>query len=167
VAFGRLQPIVVTLATASIYGGIALFVRPNPGGFVPEWYTDLLTGTIGGFVPASLVLLGMLIALWIPFRRTRLSVTIYAIGNNRVAAYLSGVATRRVLVAVYMISGLLPAFTGILLTGYSFQSCLGMGENYILPPIAAVVIGGTSILGGSGGYGGTIAGAIIVVLLYN
>ncbi len=69
------------------------------------------------------------------------------------------------LLAVYTISGVLSAFTGILLTGYSFQSYLGMGENYVLPPIAAVVIGGTSILGGSGGYTGTIAGSIIVVLL--
>src|SRR6476659_8414588 len=68
VAFGRLQPIVVTLATASIYGGLALFVRPNPGGFVPEWYTDLLTGTIAGAVPSSFVLLLLLVALWLPFR---------------------------------------------------------------------------------------------------
>jgi ribose transport system permease protein len=87
------------------------------------------------------------------------------VGNNRAAAYLSGVRPTRVLLAAYTLSGVLAACTGILLTGYSFQSYLGMGENYVLPPIAAVVIGGTSILGGAGGYGGTIAGAIIVVLL--
>jgi ribose transport system permease protein len=100
-------------------------------------------------------------------RRTVYGRRLYAIGNNPPAAFLSGVPVRHVLVAAYTLCGLCAGLGGILLTGYSSQSYLGMGDRFVLQSIAAVVVGGTSILGGSGGYGGTIAGAITVVLLEN
>jgi ribose transport system permease protein len=100
-------------------------------------------------------------------RRTVYGRRLYAIGNNARAAYLSGVPVRRVLVVAYTLCGLCAGIGGVMLTGYSQQSYLGMGDVYVLQAIAAVVIGGASILGGSGGYAGTIAGAITIVLLQN
>jgi ribose transport system permease protein len=90
---------------------------------------------------------------------------VYAIGNREVAAYLSGIRTQRVVLAAFAISGALAAFAGALLAGYSTKAYQGMGEPYLLPSIAAVVLGGTSILGGRGTYLGTVAGIILITLL--
>jgi ribose transport system permease protein len=165
VAFGRLQPIVVTLATASIYGGLALFVRPNPGGFVPEWYTDLLTGTIGGVLPASLVLLVLLVVLWLPFRRTRLGISIYAVGSSEGSAYMSGLNTARAKVAAYTLAGICSALAGLFFTAQTATGDALSGNVYTLNSVAAVVLGGASLAGGSGGYVGTIAGAYVLSII--
>jgi ribose transport system permease protein len=165
VAFGRLQPIVVTLATASIYGGLALFIRPNPGGFVPEWYTELLTGTIGGVFPASLALLALLVALWIPFRRTRLGVNIYAIGSSEGAAYMSGLNVVWTKVGAYTLTGILSALAGLFYTAQTATGDALSGNIYTLNSVAAVVLGGTSLAGGTGGFIGTIAGAYVISII--
>jgi ribose transport system permease protein len=89
----------------------------------------------------------------------------YAIGNNTSAAYLAGVTVRRVTVALYMLSGLFSALAGIVLVSYGGQAALGMGEPYLFQSIAAVVIGGASILGGRGHYLGSVAGSITLVAL--
>jgi ribose transport system permease protein len=167
IAYLRIPPLVMTLGMNALMQGVVLvYTNGQPQGAAPPLVQYLATGRLFGVVPVALLVWAVVAALTILLlRRTVLGRQIYAVGNNRAAAYLSGVRPTRVLLAAYTLSGVLAAFTGILLTGYSFQSYLGMGENYVLPPIAAVVIGGTSILGGVGGYGGTIAGAIIVVLL--
>ncbi len=165
VAFGRLQPIVVTLATASIYGGLALFVRPNPGGFVPGWYTELLTGTIGGVLPSSLVLLALLIALWLPFRRTRQGVNIYAVGSSEGAAYMSGVRVAWAKVWAYTLAGTFSALAGLFYTAQTATGDALSGNIYTLNSVAAVVLGGTSLAGGTGGYIGTIAGAYVLSII--
>jgi ribose transport system permease protein len=167
IAYLRIPPLVMTLGMNVLMQGVVLvYTNGSPQGAAPPFVKFMATGQLFEIIPVVVIVWAIVAALVILLlRRTVLGRQIYTVGNNHVAAYLSGVAPARVLVAVYVISGLLAAFTGILLTGYSFQSYLGMGENYILPPIAAVVIGGTSILGGAGGYTGTIAGAIIVVLL--
>jgi ribose transport system permease protein len=165
VAFGRLQPIVVTLATASIYGGLALFVRPNPGGFVPQWYTELVTGTIAGVLPSSLVLVALLVAFWLPFRRTRLSTSIYAVGSSEGAAYMSGVAIGWSKVWAYTLAGLLSGLAGLFFTAQTATGDALSGNVYTLNSVAAVVLGGTSLAGGSGGYIGTIAGAYVLSII--
>jgi ribose transport system permease protein len=167
IAYLRIPPLVMTLGMGALMQGVVLvYTNGQPQGAAPPLVQFLATGRLFGVIPmALLVWAAVAAAMLVLLRRTVLGRQIYAVGNNRAAAYLSGVHPARVLVVVYVISGVLAAFAGILLTGYSFQSYLGMGENYVLPPIAAVVIGGTSILGGSGGYAGTIAGSIIVVLL--
>jgi ribose transport system permease protein len=167
IAYLRIPPLVMTLGMNALMQGVVLvYTNGQPQGAAPPLIQYLATGRLFGFLPVALLVWAAVAALiLLLLRRTVLGRQIYAVGNNRAAAYLAGVRPTRVLLAAYTLSGMLAAFTGILLTGYSFQSYLGMGENYILPPIAAVVIGGTSILGGAGGYGGTIAGAIIVVLL--
>ena len=97
--------------------------------------------------------------------RTTFGRAVYGIGNRESAAYLSGVPTQRVVVAVFALSGALAAFGGVLLAGYAGKAAQSMGDAYLLPAIAAVVLGGTSILGGRGNYIGTIAGVILITLL--
>ncbi len=167
IAYLRIPPLVMTLGmNVFLQGAVLVYTNGTPQGAAPPLVQFLAVGRLFGVVPVALLVWAVVATFVIVLlRRTVLGRQIYAIGNNPVAAYLSGVHPRRVLVATYMISGLCAAFAGILLTGFSSQSYLGMGEAYVLASVAAVVIGGTSILGGSGGYGGTIAGAIIVVLL--
>jgi ribose transport system permease protein len=97
--------------------------------------------------------------------RTTFGRAVYAIGNRERAAYLSGVDTRRVVMVAFAISGGLAAFGGVLLAGYASKAAQAMGDAYLLPSIAAVVLGGTSILGGRGSYLGTVAGVILITLL--
>ena len=97
--------------------------------------------------------------------RTSLGRQIYAIGNRERAVFLSGVDTRRVLVICFVISGACAAFGGVLLAGWANRSYQAMGDPYLLPTIAAVVLGGTNVLGGRGTYLGTVAGVILITLL--
>jgi ribose transport system permease protein len=97
--------------------------------------------------------------------RTTFGRAVYAIGNRERAAYLSGVDTQRVVMLAFAISGGLSAFGGVLLAGYASKAAQAMGDPYLLPSIAAVVLGGTSILGGRGSYLGTVAGVILITLL--
>ena len=97
--------------------------------------------------------------------RTTFGRAVYAIGNRESAAYLSGIPTRRIVMLAFAISGGLSAFGGVLLAGYASKAAQSMGDAYLLPAIAAVVLGGTSILGGRGSYLGTVAGVILITLL--
>ena len=97
--------------------------------------------------------------------RTNFGRAVYGIGNRESAAYLSGVPTQRVVMVAFALSGGLAAFGGVLLAGYAGKAAQSMGDAYLLPAIAAVVLGGTSILGGRGSYLGTIAGVILITLL--
>jgi ribose transport system permease protein len=169
VAYLRIPSLVMTLGMNAVLAGVTLvYTNGSPQGDAPPFTRDLAIGKLGGTFPWALVFWALFSAgLIFLLRRTIFGKRLYAIGNNPKAAYLSGVPVRRVLLATYTLCGLCAGLGGFLLTGYSDQSYLGMGDLYVLPAIAAVVIGGTSILGGSGGYAGTIAGAITVVLLQN
>lgn len=164
----QIHSLVMTLGMNAVLLGLTLvYTNGTPQGEAPDLAKQLANGRIGP-IPWALVLWAALsAALIFVLKRTTFGRRLYAIGNNVRAAYLSGVPIRRVQVAAYTLCGFFMGVTGILLTGYSSQSYLQMGDPYLLPAIAAVVIGGTSILGGSGGYGGTIVGAITVVLLQN
>jgi ribose transport system permease protein len=105
------------------------------------------------------------VALVVLLRRTGLGRVIYAVGDNRRAARLAGVRVWQVETAVYVIAALLGAVAGILIGGRSGAVDLQLAGSYLLPSVAAAVIGGTSILGGSGGYGGTVLGALILTVL--
>ncbi len=97
--------------------------------------------------------------------RTSFGRSVYGIGNQEVAAYLSGIPTQRVVMIAFALCGGLAAFGGVLLAGYGGKAAQSMGDAYLLPAIAAVVLGGTSILGGRGSYLGTVAGVILITLL--
>jgi ribose transport system permease protein len=165
VVFGRLQPIIVTLATGAVYFGLALLLRPAPGGEVSEGLADALTGRLFGTVPATLVLLAALLVLgWIPFKRTVLGRSCYAVGSSEQAAYLSGVPADSARFFAYMIAGLLSGVAGLLLSmiALSGEASGPQAGLYTLNSIAAVVVGGTSLYGGTGGMVGSVLGAFVL-----
>ena len=165
VVFGRLQPIIATLATGAMYYGVALWLRPTPGGEVNESFADFMTGSLGDVVPFSLVVLaGAVVAIWLPYRKSVLGRAAYAIGSSEQAAYMSGVPIARAKFATYVLAGLLAAIAGLMLTclTYSGEANALLGGSYTLSSIAAVVVGGTSLYGGAGGAIGSIAGAFVL-----
>ena len=167
VAIFRLHSLVWTLGMNALLQGIAM-VYTNaqpPKSNVPEVVRFLAVGNIFGIPAGAVVWAVMAVITIIVLRSSRFGRYLYAIGNNETALFISGVDSRKVYLGAFMVSGLCAAIAGILLTGYSSQSYLGMGNDYLLIPIAAVIIGGTNVMGGSGGYVGSIAGALIVVLL--
>ncbi len=165
VVVGRLQPIIATLATGAVYQGIALWLRPAPGGDVHEGFADFMTSSLHDAVPVSLlVLLATVIVIWLPYRRSALGRAAYAIGSSEQAAYMSGVPVARAKLATYVLAGLLAAIAGLLLTCVteSGEANALLAGSYTLNSIAAVVIGGTALYGGSGGAIGTIFGAFVL-----
>ena len=152
VIYGRLQPIVTTIATGAIYFGIALALRPVPGGDVDSDLADALTGRLFGGIPTSLVLLLVVVlVIWLPFRRSEIGRAAYAIGSSEPAAYMSGVPIRAASFLVYVLSGLIAAIGGLFLTFItdSGEASAANGGTYTLYSIAAVVLGGVSLFGGS------------------
>jgi ribose transport system permease protein len=165
VIWGRLQPIVATIASGAVFFGIALFLRPFPGSD-PAFSADLadaLTGKVWGVIPASLIFLAATVVLiWIPFRRSVLGRTVYATGSSEVAAYMSGMPIKRAKFLAYVLSGVFAAFAGLYLTffTYSGEASAANGNTYTLYSIAAVVLGGVSLFGGRGSAIGAIFGAL-------
>ena len=164
VIVGRLQPIVATIATGSVYYGAALALRPVPGGDINAPLAEAVTGQLPGGIPASLaVLLGLVLLIWLPYRRSAIGRAAYAIGSSEVAAYMSGVPIRRAKFMAYVLSGLLAAIAGLFVTciTYSGEASAANGSTYTLYSIAAVVLGGISLFGGSGSAVGAIFGALM------
>ena len=162
VIYGRLQPIVATIATSATYFGLALYIRPTPGGKVDEGISDALTGKLFDLVPASLVVLIVVVAVvWIPYSRSPIGRAAYAAGSSEAAAYMSGVPIRRAKFVAYALSGALSGIGGLYLTFFTEtgDAAYASGNAYTLYSIAAVVLGGVSLLGGSGSAIGAIFGA--------
>jgi ribose transport system permease protein len=168
VAYLRIPSMIVTLAVNAVAQGL-MVVRT--GGFSPqdassEAMRTLATGTALGAIPnALLVWLAVGCAAQFLLARTTFGRAVLGIGNREGVAFLSGIRTRRIVLASFAICGGLSAFGGVLLAGYASKAAQAMGDAYLLPSIAAVVLGGTSILGGRGNYLGTVAGVILVTLL--
>lgn len=163
VIYGRLQPIVATIATGAIYFGIALLLRPFPGGSVNEDLADALTGRIFSVVPTSIVVLALTVLLiWVPFSRSVLGRAAYAAGSSEVAAYMSGVPIRRGKFAAYTLAGLFAAIGGLFLTFFTYtgEAAYASGNAYTLFSIASVVLGGVSLFGGRGSAIGAVFGAL-------
>lgn len=166
VVFGRLQPIVVTLATSSIFNGLARRVRPTPGGEVWTDFARLMTGRVFDYIPmAAIVLLLVIFLIWRPYRKSRYGQAIYAIGGNENAAYLSGINIKKAKLSAYMVAGIAYAICGIMLTAQTRAGDPTAENNYGNNTIAAVVLGGASLSGGKGSYYGSVAGAVILSLI--
>jgi ribose transport system permease protein len=164
VIYGRLQPIVTTIATGAVYYGAALALRRVPGGDVNSSLADALTGQLPGGIPASLaLLLGLVLVVWLPFRRSAVGRAAYAVGSSEIAAYMSGVPVQRAKFVAYTLSGFLAAVAGLFLTfiTYSGEASAANGSTYTLYSIASVVLGGVSLFGGSGSAVGAIFGALM------
>jgi ribose transport system permease protein len=168
VALLRLPSMVVTLAVNAVAQGLMVV---HTGGFSPQASSSpamrlLATGDTLFGAPNALVVWAIVGACTLfLLTRTTFGRTVYAIGNRERAAYLSGARTGIVVIAAFAIAGGLSAFGGVLLAGYASKAAQAMGDPYLLPAIAAVVLGGTSILGGRGNYLGTVAGVILITLL--
>lgn len=162
----RLQPFLVTLATWSILSGAALLVLPIDGGSLPDGWMRFGSASFLG-LSSSVWLLAVLFLFWLWFRDTRLGVTIRATGSSEKSAYLSGVSLTFVNVATYGLSGLFAALAALYLTTQTGAGSPTIGKDYILPSVAAAVIGGISLFGGRGGLAGTIVGAFILTIIGN
>ena len=168
VAVLRLPSMVVTLAVNAVAQGLMVV---HTGGFSPQASSSpamrfLATGDTLFGIPNALIVWAVIGsgAVFL-LTRTTFGRTVYAIGNRERAAYLSGARTGAVIVGAFALAGGLSAFGGVLLAGYASKAAQAMGDPYLLPAIAAVVLGGTSILGGRGNYLGTVAGVILITLL--
>ena len=159
-----MQPFIVTLATWSILDGAALILLPTQGGTVPSAFSSVIYGNIAG-LPTSLALLLLIVLVWVWLKRTRLLLRIYAIGSDEDAARLSRVPIRQTKIAAYALSGFTAMAAGLIYTMQTSSGDPTAGDSFILISVAAVVIGGTSLVGGRGGVGGTIAGALILTLI--
>jgi ribose transport system permease protein len=165
----RVQPLIMTLGVGTIVlGGLTVYsLTFNGGPVVPGAIQTLGAGTALKYVPVSLL------ALWLPITvllvwvlpRSGLGRSIYAVGDNPEACRLAGVRVWQVLIATYTMCGLLAALAGITLAGITNAVDVSMASLYLLPSVAAVVIGGTSLFGGSGTYWGTVFGALILTVL--
>ncbi|GIT89622.1 sugar ABC transporter permease [Jannaschia pagri] len=162
VVFGRIQPIVVTLATASIFVGIALILRPTPGGAVNYDLADAITLDLFG-VPTALVIVAVLVfAFWLPFRRTGLGLGLYAVGSSAQGAFQSGMPVTTIRLAAFSLAGLFGAIAGLFYTFVTTTGDAGIAPNFTLNSIAAVVLGGVLLRGGTGSLIGALIGAFIL-----
>ena len=167
VAYLRIPSMIITLAVNAVAQGLMVAYS---GGFSPQDSASPAMKFIGAQstlgTPHAVIVWIVVGALAVfLLTRTTFGRAVYGIGNKESAAYLSGVPTQRVVVAAFALCGALAAFGGVLLAGYAGKAAQSMGDAYLLPAIAAVVLGGTSILGGRGSYLGTIPGVILITLL--
>jgi ribose transport system permease protein len=164
VGLGRLQPIVVTLATLSIFQGVAIRVLPQPGGAVPTGYTDFLVNTNA---PTGLIFLVVAVLGWVALRRSRLGVGLFSIGNDEPSAIALGINAMRTKIAAYTIGGALYAVAGLFLAANATAGDATTGDSYTLTSIVAVVLGGVNLFGGRGSAVGAICGAFITTMIVN
>jgi ribose transport system permease protein len=164
VGVGRLQPIVVTLATLSIFQGLAIRVLPQPGGAIPPAYTAALVDPLE---PWALLYLALCAALWLAFRRSALGVAIIAVGNDEAAARANGIAVVRAKVWAYTLSGVFAAAGGLFLAATATAGDATTGNGFTLSSIVAVVLGGVNLFGGRGSAVGAIAGAFVTTMIVN
>jgi ribose transport system permease protein len=161
-----LPPIVITLATNGILQGAALlFSGGTPAGFASPSLRWLLTGSLAGLTPVVFLVLAFVVFAVVLLDRTVFGRSVYAVGNSPRASFLSAVGVNSTITRVYMLSGFCSALVGILATGFSGQASLGMGDDFLLPSIAVVVVGGTLITGGRGHYLGMIGGVLLLTAL--
>jgi ribose transport system permease protein len=166
VVITRVPDIVVTLAMSFVWAGVALLILRTPGGASAVWLRDLVSGSfLNEWIPKAAVVLIVLVAvIWIPLRRSRLGLSIYAIGSDRLAAFRSGVAVNRTRVAAYSLTGLFCALGGLSLTASTGIASPVPGP-YTLLSVAAIVLGGVSLAGGRGGVFGPIVAVVILQLI--
>lgn len=162
----RVPDIVVTLSMLFVWAGAALLVLGTPGGASTPWLREISSGTLGiELLPrALLVLLVIVGVVWIPLRRSRLGLSMYAIGSNQLAAFRSGVSVARTKIAAYALTGFFASLGGLALTASTGIGTPTPGP-YLLLSVAAIVLGGVSLAGGRGGLLGPIVGIYILGLI--
>jgi len=161
IVFSGIKPIIVTLATWFIWSGVALVILPVAGGAIPLSVGNLWTGSFLGL--ANVVWFALILAvalLWIG--RSGLVLRLRAIGSHPLGAFHSGVPIRRNVVIAYALASWFAALGGLVLSAQSLSGDPGVGNSYLLPSIAAAVIGGTRLNGGVGAPFGALVGALVL-----
>jgi len=166
IALLDISPLVMTLGMNSVLQGASLlYTHGSPMGQAPPFVTQLSTGWWHQIPYADMLWVALTLLVTLALAFTTFGRSVYAVGSNRRASELSGLPVRRTILLAYTLSGLAAAVGGILLVGYSGQAYLGMGDAFLLPAIAVVVIGGTSIFGGQGSYLQTFAGVLLITVI--
>jgi ribose transport system permease protein len=159
VAFLRIPPIIMTLGMSSVVeGGLLLYTNGGSGGVAPPADVYLATHRWGSFPVVALLWIAVLVVATVVLSKTPFGRRLYAVGLNSRVAFFAGVNVKMVTVSVYVLSGIAGVVAGVALAGY-------MGDPYLFASVAAVAIGGASILGGTGNYVGTTAGALALAVL--
>jgi len=167
VVLTKVPDIIVTLSTYFVWAGFALLVRSAPGGAAADWLKSLVVGSVAiDLVPKALIVLIVIVgAVWIPVMRSRLGLSLYAVGSNRLAAFRSGVHVDRTKLFAYVLTGLMAAFAGLSLTASTGIGSPVPEPTYVLISVAAVVLGGVSMAGGVGGVFGPIVAVVVLQLI--
>ncbi len=168
IAFMRLQPVVVTLASMFIILGLNLLVMPDPGGYVPPGFSSFFIGDVipGGF-PAPLLFILLALGVWALVKRTRFGTALYAVGSNEDAAFANGIPATWTKFYGYTLSGLFYGAGGIFLTAQTGSGDALVGKDMLLLIFGATILGGTRIGGGKGGCLGTAFAALTLTLIVN
>ncbi|WP_435103617.1 ABC transporter permease [Arhodomonas sp. AD133] len=163
----RIPPLVMTLGMLGvIQGALVVITSGVPSGDAAPLLVALVSEPLALGIPGVVMLWAIVAAGVIGLLRgTRFGYRVYAVGSNDLAAALSGIPVRVIRASLFGLSGAFAGLAGAFVLGYTGNSFIGVGEQYMLPSIIAVVIGGTSLAGGIGGYAGTVAGAIVLTLL--
>ena len=160
----RIQPFIATLATWSVYKGLAILVLSTDGGYPPNSFINFALGRPLG-IPMSLVFILILLAWWSYFRNTHFGMGIYAVGSNERSAYYNGINVDKVKILVFAMSGMFAALAGVFRTAQVASGSPTAGNEFILITFCAAVLGGINIAGGRGGILGTVIGAFIMKML--
>jgi ribose transport system permease protein len=165
----RVHPLIMTLGMSFVVLGLSnvwQLQMVQTGAGVPDQLRWIGSSTLAQVVPYSLlVFVPLTLLILLGLRRTGYGRLLYAIGDNPVAARLSGTRSWQVLIVLYVISAVMAGIAGLLISGLTNTASVSLVDTSLLPAVAAAVIGGTSILGGRGGFGGTIVGALILTVL--
>jgi ribose/xylose/arabinose/galactoside ABC-type transport system permease subunit len=162
VVYGRIQPIVATLATGSVISGIALLLRPTPGGSVDDAISDALTYDIHGVPTSAIIIVLILVVTMVVLRKTMLGLALYAIGSAESSAYMTGIRVNAVKLTAFAASGFFAALAGLAVSMVTQTGDAGIGPSYTLNSIAAVVLGGVALSGGTGSPIGAVIGALLL-----
>lgn len=161
----KISPIVATLASSFLWGGVALLILSRPGGSVPSEFTSWFIGLIGGVIPISAVGLAVMIVFWLWLKRTRLGRAFYLVGGNPEAARLNGISVDRTIIAAYALAGLYYGVAGLFLTALTASGDPNIGTPLLLPVFAAIAIGGVRFGGGEGDIIGVMIAAYILYMI--
>jgi ribose transport system permease protein len=165
ISVSGIADIVVTLATSFLLVGVAMYVMPQPGGGINQTLADLISGKVPNFIPPLICLILPILLIWIPLYRSKLGISMYAIGSNKDAAFLSGVNVNLTRIKLYAFGGLFAALSGLSLTGITLSSSpfANISNTATLNSVAGAVLGGVAL---SGGVGGLFGPALAALILY-
>lgn len=167
VAILKIPPLVMTLGMAGVVQGLVLAITQGilEGGTAPVMGRYISAPLVAGLPGVIFIWILLALLIWLLLERTTYGKQLFAIGVNRTTARLSGVRVPVVVIVTYSLSGLLAAFGGFMLLGFTQTVFMNLGGPYLFPSVAAVVVGGTALSGGKGSYWGTMAGALVLTLI--